>query len=111
MSLTNMHDPALERGRLCVVITTIVINVIAVLLLTFVPWSDWRTGAALNVVDNCLLIGFAVVRRDALLARFLLFGAVVGITANLALLWCSHCWRESFGAIRGASPLLPASLA
>jgi hypothetical protein len=25
--------------------------------------------------------------------------------------WCSHCWRESFGVIRGASPLLPASLA
>jgi hypothetical protein len=46
MSLTNTHDTALERGRLCVVIATIVINVIAVSLLTFAPWSDWRTGAA-----------------------------------------------------------------
>ncbi len=62
MSLTNTHDPALERGRLCVVIAT----VIAVSLLTFAPWSDWRTGAALNFVDNCLLVGFTVVRRDAL---------------------------------------------
>jgi hypothetical protein len=28
------------------VIATIVINVIAVSLLTFARWSDWRTGAA-----------------------------------------------------------------
>ena len=32
-------------------------------------------------------------------------------SANLVLLWCSHCWREHFGVILGASPLLPASLA
>jgi hypothetical protein len=37
MSLTNSHDPALERDRLRVVIATIVINVIAVSLLTFAP--------------------------------------------------------------------------
>jgi hypothetical protein len=49
-----------------VVIATIVINVIAVSLLAFAPWSDWRTGAALNFADNCLLVGFTVVRRDAL---------------------------------------------
>ncbi len=47
MSLTNTHDPALERGRLRVVIATIVINVIAVSLLTFAPWSDWRTAPLL----------------------------------------------------------------
>src|SRR5438876_11881317 len=87
MSLTNTHDPALERGRLCLVIATIVINVITVSLLTFAPWSDWRTGAALNVVDNCLLVGFTVVRRDALLARFLLFGVVVGLTDLAADAW------------------------
>src|SRR6267142_5026149 len=80
MSFTNTHDTARERGRLCVVIATIVINVIAVSLLTFAPWSDWRTGAALNIVDNCLIVGFIVVRRDALLARFLLFGVVIGLT-------------------------------
>ena len=68
VTLPDAHDPALERGRLCVVIATIVINVITVLLLAFAPWSDWRTGAALNVVNNCLLVGFTVVRRDALLA-------------------------------------------
>jgi hypothetical protein len=73
-------EAALERERLFVVIATVVINVVAVSLLTFAPWSDWRTGAALNFIDNCLLVGFAVVRRDALLARFLLFGVVVGFS-------------------------------
>jgi hypothetical protein len=75
----NAYDISLERGRLCVVIATVVINVVAVSLLTFAPWSDWRTGAALNLVDNCLLVGFALVKRDALLDRFLLFGILVGL--------------------------------
>ena len=74
MIATNVHEISLERGRLGVVVATVVINVVAVSLLTFAPWSDWRTGAALNIVDNCLLVGFALVRRDALLARFLIFG-------------------------------------
>ena len=87
MTLTDARDPALERGRLRVVIATIVINVVAVSLLTFAPWSDWRTGATLNIVDNCLLVGFAVVRRDALLARLLLFGLVGGFAELPADAW------------------------
>ena len=87
MTLPDAHDPARERGRLLVVIATIVINIVAVSLLTFAPWSDWRTGAALNFVDNCLLVGFAVGRRDAFLARFLLFGVVVGFTELAADAW------------------------
>ena len=87
MTVANASDAALERERLLVVIATVVINVIAVSLLTFAPWSDWRTGAALNFVDNCLLVGFAVVRRDAFLARFLLFGLVVGFTELAADAW------------------------
>jgi hypothetical protein len=70
-----------------VVIATVVINVVAVSLLTLVPWSDWRMGVALNIVDNCLLVGFVLVRRDALLARFLLFGLVVGFTELAADAW------------------------
>jgi hypothetical protein len=77
----------LERERLAVVIATILINVVAVSLLTCAPWSDWRTGAALNLVDNCLLVGFTIVRRDALLARFLLFGLAVGFTELAADAW------------------------
>ncbi len=78
---------ALERGRLRVAIATIVINVVAVSLLTFAPWSDWRTGATLNIVDNSLLVGFVVLKRDALLARFLLFGLVVGFAELVADAW------------------------
>ncbi len=83
----NPNDTSLERDRLRVVIATIVINIVAVSLLTFAPWSDWRTGAALNVVDNCLLLGFVLAKRDALLARFLLFGVFVGFTELAADAW------------------------
>ena len=87
MTLTEANDLVLERDRLLVVIATIVINIVAVSLLTFAPWSDWRTGAALNIVDNCLLVGFVLTKRDALLARFLLFGLVVGFTELAADAW------------------------
>ena len=83
----NPNDTWLERDRLRVVIATIVINIVAVSLLTFAPWSDWRTGVALNIVDNCLLVGFVLAKRDALLARFLLFGLVVGFTELAADAW------------------------
>jgi hypothetical protein len=105
MSLTHTHDLSLERGRLCVVIATIVINVIVVSLLTFAPWSDWRTGAALNFVDNCLLVGFTVVRRDALLARFLLFGVVVGLTELAADAWLVDYTRTLDYSI-GGGPMI-----
>jgi hypothetical protein len=87
VTLTNAHDRTLERERLLVVIATIAINVVAVSLLTFASWSDWRTGAALNFIDNCLLAGFTLVRRDALLGRFLLFGLAVGFTELPADAW------------------------
>ena len=87
MIAMNPNDTSLERDRLRVVIATIVINIVVVSLLTFAPWSDWRTGVALNIVDNCLLVGFLLARRDALLARFLLFGLVVGFTELAADAW------------------------
>jgi hypothetical protein len=87
VSAANASEISLERGRLRVVIATVLINIFAVSLLTFAPWSDWRTGMALNLIDNCLLIGFAIVRRDALLARFLLFGIIVGFTELPADAW------------------------
>jgi hypothetical protein len=87
VSAANASEISLERGRLRVVIATVLINIVAVSLLTFAPWSDWRTGMALNLIDNCLLIGFAIVRRDALLARFLLFGIIVGFTELPADAW------------------------
>jgi len=98
-------EAALERGRLRVVIATIVINVVAVSLLTFAPWSDWRTGAALNIVDNCLLVGFTIVRRDALLARFLLFGLVVGLAELPADAWLVDYTRTLDYSI-GGGPMI-----
>src|SRR5215813_12654777 len=105
MSAVNAGDPGLERERLVVVIATIVINVVAVSLLTFAPWSDWRTGAALNFVDNCLLVGFTVVRRDALLARFLLFGVAVGLTELAADAWLVDYTRTLDYSI-GGGPMI-----
>jgi len=100
-----LTETKLERDRLLVVIATIVINVAAVLLLTLAPWSDWRTGAALNIVDNCLLIGFALVRRDALLSRFLLFGVVVGFTELAADAWLVDYTRTLDYSI-GGGPII-----
>lgn len=83
----NAYDISFERGSLCIIIATIVINITAVWLLACAPWSDWRTGAALNIVDNCLLISFALVRRDIFLGRLLLFGVVVGFAELPADAW------------------------
>jgi Domain of unknown function (DUF6989) len=80
-------EASLERGRLIVVLATVVINVAAVSLLAFAPWSDWRSGLALNLVDNSLLVGFVVIRRDVMLGRFLIFGLAAGFTELPADAW------------------------
>ena len=105
MTLADAADPALERGRLCVVLATVVINVAAVLVLTFAPWSDWRTGAALNLIDNCLLVGFLIVRRDVLLVRFLLFGLAVGFAELPADAWLVDYTRTLDYSI-GGGPMI-----
>lgn len=103
--ITNAHEISMERGRLWVVLATIVINILAVSLLTFAPWSDWRAGAALNIVDNCLLVGFALVRQDALLGRFLLFGLLVGFTELSADAWLVDYTRTLDYSI-GGGPMI-----
>jgi hypothetical protein len=77
----------LDGGRLRVVVATIAINVVAVGLLVFAPWSNWRTAVGLNVIDNVLLLGFIALRRDGLLARFAIFGLAVGFTELAADAW------------------------
>ena len=79
-------DP-LESKRLRVVIATIVINIVAVALFTFAPWSDWRTGLALNLFDNALLLGFVYLNRDGLLTRFMIFGLAAGFAELAADAW------------------------
>jgi hypothetical protein len=102
-ALADNHS--LERGRLLVVLATVIINISAVSLLTFAPWSDWRTGAALNFIDNCLLVGFALIRRDRLLGRFLLFGVVVGIAELPADAWLVDYTRTLDYSI-GGGPMI-----
>jgi hypothetical protein len=98
-------EARLECERLCIVIATVVINVVAVALLTLAPWSDWRTGTALNIVDNCLLVGFALVRRDVLLGRFLLFGVIVGFAELPADAWLVDYTRTLDYSI-GGGPMI-----
>jgi hypothetical protein len=106
----NQSDP-LDRARLAVVLATVFINVLAVALLVFAPWSNWRTGLALNLFDNFLLLTFVYLRRDLLIARLMIFGLAVGFAELPAdawlvqhtrtldysvgggpMLWCSPAW-------------------
>src|SRR5947199_8437 len=98
MITTNAHEISLERGRLWIVLVTIVINIVAVSLLTFAPWSDWRTGAALNIVDNCLFVAFDLVRRGT------------SFLASSELRSHSRCSREPCDGVRGARLLWPESV-
>jgi hypothetical protein len=62
-------------------------------------------GTALNVLDNSLLIGFAMLKCDALLARFLLFGIVVGFTELAADAWLVDYTRTLDYSI-GGGPMI-----
>lgn len=97
-------DP-LEPKRLRIVIATIIINVVAVALLTFARWSDWKTGVALNLVDNALLLGFVLLHRDGLLLRFMLFGLAAGFMELAADAWLVDFTRTLDYSI-GGGPLL-----
>ena len=77
----------LERARMWAVCSTIVVNVVCVGLLAFVPWSNWRTGAGLNVIDNTILLAFIIRYRDRFLARLMLFGLAVGFVELASDAW------------------------
>ena len=94
-----------DHGRLRVVIATIVINIVAVALLTFAIWSDWKTGLALNLFDNLILLSFVAKHRDALLARFMVFGLAVGFTELAADAWLVDYTRTLDYSI-GGGPML-----
>lgn len=78
---------ALDAARLRVVLLTVLVNITGVTLLTLAPWSDWRTGVALNVIDNALLVGFALRWRDRFLGHLIGFGLAVGFTELVADAW------------------------
>src|SRR3954449_1382409 len=78
---------AIERARLVVIVATIAISVVGVIAFSFAPWSDWRTGLFLNLVENALLIAFSLRYRDRLIPQLMLFGLAVGVTELLADAW------------------------
>jgi hypothetical protein len=94
-----------EQERLWLVLATVFINIAAVSALTLAPWSDWRTGAALNLFDNCLLVGYAVMRRDRFLGRLLLFGLIAGLAELPADAWLVLSTRTLDYSI-GRGPML-----
>jgi hypothetical protein len=100
-----MNHSTLEAGRLRVVLATVIINVVAVSLLTLAPWSDWRTGLGLNLIDNALLIAFAVRRRDGFMWRLIFFGFVVGLAELPADAWLVGVTRTLDYSI-GGGPMI-----
>src|SRR6059058_788405 len=92
-----MTDPGLastrEHARLAVVLTTIAISIAGVILFSFAPWSDWRTGLLLNIVENAILIGFSITTRDRLIPHLMLFGLAVGFSELPADAWLVDATR------------------
>jgi hypothetical protein len=95
----------LEQARLRVVLVTIVLNVIAVLWFAMVPWSNWRTGLALNIVDNAILIIHVIRRRDSFMAHLMVFGLVVGFVELAADAWLVEGTR-TLDYTMGGGPML-----
>jgi hypothetical protein len=98
--IASLASASLEPKRLRLVIATIAINIVAVAFLVFAPWSNWRTGLALNLFDNALLLGFVYLHRDALLLRFMIFGIVAGCAELAADAWLvdfTHTLNYSIG--------------
>jgi hypothetical protein len=62
-------------------------------------------GAALNVVDNCLLVGFVLFRSDVLFVRFLVFGLLVGFAELPADAWLVDYTRTLDYSI-GGGPMI-----
>lgn len=82
-----MLNPYLERQRLIIVFITIVLNVVAVAVFARIPGSDWKTGLALNLFDNALLLVHVFRMRDLLMLRLMLFGLIVGLVELAADAW------------------------
>ena len=86
-------------------LATVAINIVAVTVFAFLPGSDWRTGLGLNLLDNALLIGFALRYRDRLMAHLLAFGLVVGFVELPADAWLVDVTRTLDYSV-GGGPML-----
>ena len=103
IAAVSINDGILRR--MCIVIATIVINIGTVALLNFAPWSNWRTGMALNLLDNLLLLAFVMWHRDVVLARLMVFGLVVGFTELATDAWLVD-YTQTLDYSIGGGPML-----
>src|ERR1035437_2125223 len=101
----NTAQSVLETARLRAVMATIVLNIIAVLWFAVVPWSNWRTGLAVNVVDNAILIFHVIRRRDSFMAHLMFCGLVVGFVELAADAWLVEGTRTLDYSL-GGGPML-----
>jgi len=77
----------LHLPRLKLAVLTIVLNLAILIALAFAPWSDWRTGLALLLLDNGILLTYALACRDELILRLIAFGLLVGLLELAADAW------------------------
>ncbi len=85
--MMNQENPLVEMRRLKVVLSTIVINVLAVCYFASVSWSDWKSGLILNLVDNFILITYLCYQQDRVMLDWMIFGIAVGVTELYADAW------------------------
>ena len=69
----------LSQQRLVAVLTCLVLLIGSTALCSRLSFSDWRTATLSMVLTLAVMIGFCLNNRDALLARLLGFGLVLGI--------------------------------
>ncbi|HWB60145.1 MAG TPA: hypothetical protein VG733_11680 [Chthoniobacteraceae bacterium] len=98
-------NPYLERQRLTIVLATIFLNVVSVLALAHYPGSDWKTGLALNVADNILLLVHVFRMRDLLMLRLMFFGLVAGF-AELPADALLAGWTGTLDYAIGGGPMI-----
>jgi len=79
--------PGREGARLRVVLWTVFNAVAGVILLSRLPGSDGRSAAGIGLLNNAILIGFTLRRRDPVMARLLLFGLTTGVVELAADAW------------------------
>lgn len=78
------QEAALERTRLLIVLTTVAVNIVGVIFLSFMPWSNWRSGLGLNIIDNLILFIYLFRTRDKTMAHLILFGLALGFVELIA---------------------------
>lgn len=87
MNIHSPINPSLYYSRLRIILFTIFFNIAAVIFFANVPWSDWRTGMLLNLLDNAILLGYLLLKRDRTMLHLFVFSIILGFTELFADAW------------------------